>query len=81
MLLRVHEAAGLLRVSKWTVYRWVEEGKLQATKIGGNSLRIFQSSVEKLITQRKSVDHVQLDRNKVAPKDANRVAGRRRLRK
>ena len=32
LLLRVNEVAALLNVSRWTVYRWVEEGKLSATK-------------------------------------------------
>lgn len=48
-LLRVQEAAGLLRVSKWTIYRWVDEGRLRATKIGRGSLRIFRTSVNGLI--------------------------------
>lgn len=48
-LLRVHEAARLLKVSKWTVYRWIDEGLLEATKIGRGSLRIFRSSVAALI--------------------------------
>ena len=49
VLLRVQEAAKLLRVSKWTVYRWIEEGRLRATKIGGGSLRVFRTSVQGLI--------------------------------
>ena len=48
-LLRVKEAAQLLQVSKWTVYRWVDEGRLHATKIGGGSLRIFRVSVTALV--------------------------------
>lgn len=48
-LLRVHEAAALLRVSKWTIYRWIEEGRLRATKIGQGSLRVFRTSVMGLI--------------------------------
>jgi len=48
-LLRVHEAAALLRVSKWTIYRWIEEGRLRATKIGQGSLRVFRTSVTGLI--------------------------------
>lgn len=48
-LLRVQEAAALLRVSKWTIYRWIEEGRLRATKIGQGSLRIFRMSVNGLI--------------------------------
>ncbi len=41
-LLRVGEAAKRLNVSRWTIYRWVEEDRLKATKIGKGSLRIFQ---------------------------------------
>lgn len=48
-LLRVKEAAQLLQVSKWTVYRWIDEGRLEATKIGGGSLRIFRRSVAALV--------------------------------
>lgn len=48
-LLRVREAAQLLKVSKWTIYRWIDEGRLEATKIGGGSLRIFRLSVMALV--------------------------------
>ena len=48
-LLRVKEAAQLLQVSKWTIYRWIDEGRLNATKIGGGSLRIFRVSVTALV--------------------------------
>ena len=48
-LLRVKEAAQLLKVSKWTIYRWIDEGRLEATKIGGGSLRIFRLSVTSLV--------------------------------
>lgn len=48
-LLRVKEAAQLLHVSKWTIYRWIDEGRLEATKIGGGSLRIFRRSVTTLV--------------------------------
>lgn len=53
-LLRVHEAAKLLRVSKWTVYRWIEEGRLRATKIGRGSLRIFRVSLTALIDENRT---------------------------
>lgn len=49
VLLRVEEAARLLHVSRWTIYRWAYEGKLDATKIGKNTLRIFRDSVFALI--------------------------------
>jgi excisionase family DNA binding protein len=48
-LLRVQEASALLRVSKWTIYRWIEEGRLRGTKIGRGSLRIFRASLNGLI--------------------------------
>ncbi|MDD5559250.1 helix-turn-helix domain-containing protein [Candidatus Methylomirabilis sp.] len=52
-LLRVDEAAMLLSVSRWTIYRWVQEGRLEATKVGKGSLRIFQTSVARLIEQNR----------------------------
>ena len=55
-LLRVDEAATLLTVSRWTIYRWVQEGRLDATKIGKGSLRIFQTSVAALIDQNQTWD-------------------------
>jgi excisionase family DNA binding protein len=56
MLLRIQETAKLLRVSKWTIYRWIEEGRLSATKIGRGSLRVFQASVSRLIEEAR-IDH------------------------
>jgi excisionase family DNA binding protein len=53
-LLRVEEAAELLSVSRWTIYRWVEEGRLRGTKIGKGSLRIFRESVVGLIEHNES---------------------------
>lgn len=55
-LLWVNEAAMVLNVSRWTVYRWVEEGTLSATKIGNQSLRVFGNSVDKLISENRT-DH------------------------
>lgn len=52
-LLRVGEAAELLNVSRWTIYRWIEEGRLEATKIGKSSLRIFRRSVMTLVEQNR----------------------------
>lgn len=41
LLLRVDETAVLLNISQWIVCRWVEEGRLTATKIGKRSFRIL----------------------------------------
>lgn len=48
-LLRPEEVAAILSVSKWTIYRWVDEGRLRATKVGPGCLRIFMDSVEALV--------------------------------
>ncbi len=55
-LLRVEEAADALAVSRWTIYRWVEQGRLEGTKIGRGSLRIFRASIEKLVQQNRVDD-------------------------
>ncbi len=55
-LLRVNEAAELLNVSRWTIYRWVEDGKLSATKIGTQSLGVIAHSVDKLMLENRT-DH------------------------
>lgn len=48
-LLRVGEAAQILNVSRWTVYRWVEAGRLGGTRLGAGSLRILSDTVAALI--------------------------------
>jgi excisionase family DNA binding protein len=50
-LLRVDEAAAALNVSRWTIYRWVNEGRLRATRIGRGSLRVLRHSVAELIVR------------------------------
>ncbi|MFO0774702.1 MAG: helix-turn-helix domain-containing protein [Nitrospiraceae bacterium] len=52
-LLRVEDAAAQLCVSRWTIYRWVEEGRLHATKLGRGSLRIFTESVQDLVADNR----------------------------
>ena len=53
-LLRVGEAADVLAESRWTIYRWVEEGRLEGTKIGRGSLRVFRTSLERLVQNNKT---------------------------
>lgn len=48
------EAATLLNVSRWTIYRWVHDGRLEATKLTTGSLRIFHNSVLALIEQNRT---------------------------
>ena len=53
-LLRVGEAADVLAVSRWTIYRWVEEGRLEGTKIGRGSLMVFRTSLDRLVQNNKT---------------------------
>ncbi|NOU10985.1 MAG: excisionase family DNA-binding protein [Nitrospira sp.] len=53
-LLRVGEAAAVLSVSRWTIYRWVEEGRLRGTKIGKGGVRIVRDSITSLIEANQS---------------------------
>lgn len=55
-LLRVEEAAKVLAVSRWTIYRWVEQGRLEGAKIGRGSLRVFSRSIEQLVEQNRTED-------------------------
>lgn len=58
-LLRVGQAAQILNVSRWTIYRWIDEGRLEATKIGKGSLRVFSQSVKSLVEANRK-DHIWL---------------------
>ncbi len=48
-LLCVDKAAQMLNVSRWTVHRWVETGRLGGTRLGVGSLRIISETVAALI--------------------------------
>lgn len=50
-LLRVDEAARLLNVSRWTIYRWIQAGQLGGTRIGAGTLRVFSETVTALINR------------------------------
>lgn len=52
-LLRPDEAARMLNVSRWTIYRWVEDGRLEGTRVGPGSLRVFAESVDGLIQRNR----------------------------
>jgi excisionase family DNA binding protein len=45
----VPEAAELLRVSEWTIWKWLQTGKLQGSKIGGDRRVIRESELARLI--------------------------------
>ena len=48
-LLTINEVSEILSVSKFTVYRMLKDGEIQATKIRG-SIRIFGKSLEEVIS-------------------------------
>jgi excisionase family DNA binding protein len=52
-LVSPEEAARTFKVSKWTIYRWIKEGRLEATKISRGSLRIFRGSIHRLISEHR----------------------------
>jgi excisionase family DNA binding protein len=77
-LLRVKEAAQILKVSTWTIYRWIDESQLQATKIGRGSLRIFRDSVDRLVEANRTQRWETFDRRprRVVPLDSVRLGKR-----
>lgn len=49
-LLRIDETSELLQISRWTIYRWVNEGRLAGEKnTRTGTLRIRAESVDSLI--------------------------------
>jgi len=50
-LLRPTEVARYFAVSRSTIYRWFWEGRIQGVKLSGGSLRILESSMEKLVAE------------------------------
>lgn len=49
-LLSPQEFADLLSISRWTVYAWLQEGKIRSVKIG-RLVRIPESEVERLVQE------------------------------
>lgn len=48
-LLRPDEVAVYLNISRSTVYRWIEEGKLPAKKVGEKLIRIPRKALVNLV--------------------------------
>ena len=47
-LLTVEEAATILKVSKYTIKRWLKSGKLQGSKLGSNRWKVLAESCNQL---------------------------------
>lgn len=43
------EVCEILKVSKWTIYKWVKEGKIQYTRFPGNQLRFHEEELKRII--------------------------------
>ncbi len=50
-LLTVNEVAGLLRVSRMTVYRLIKEGQMPALRVG-RSYRLLEDDVDDYLSKR-----------------------------
>lgn len=50
------EVARLLRLSRWTIYRMVRNGELQAGRLPGGALRFSHDAVQDILRQGKDAD-------------------------
>ena len=48
-ILTIQEAAKILKVSKRTVYRWINDGDLKVARIGRKTYRVFESDLRKFV--------------------------------
>lgn len=54
-LLLPQEVAACFKTNPRNIYRWVKEGRLNAVKVAGRSIRIFRSDVEKILSETDNV--------------------------
>lgn len=48
-ILTIEDVAKRLKVSKRTVYRWVDDGDLKVARIGRKTYRVFYSDLKKFV--------------------------------
>ena len=48
-ILTIEEVSKILKVSKRTVYRWIDSGELRVARIGRKTYRVFESDLRKFI--------------------------------
>jgi len=48
-ILTIDEVAQVLKVSKRTVYRWIESGDLKTARLGRKTYRVFESDLRKFL--------------------------------
>lgn len=52
-LYTVSEAAKILRLSPFTVYKWISQGKIRVVKLGAKSYRIKIKEIDELLETKK----------------------------
>lgn len=53
-MLSVHQAKELLGISRWSVYKWIDRGWLEAVKLRNGTFRISKDSVMKALEGEKT---------------------------
>ncbi len=48
-ILTIQEVAKILKVSKRTVYRWIDDEDLKVARIGRKTYRVFESDLRKFV--------------------------------
>ncbi|HNY27682.1 MAG TPA: helix-turn-helix domain-containing protein [Candidatus Sumerlaeota bacterium] len=59
-LWRVYRVAKLLDVSRKRIYQMVQEGKLDAVRLGPRSMRITRDSIDRFVADGSHRNHVEL---------------------
>lgn len=57
-LLTASEVGARLRLSRRTIYRWAEEGRIPCIKVGGHALRFSLSAVRAWLGSRPGAESV-----------------------
>jgi len=55
-VLTVQEAAEYLKVSKFTIKRWLREGKLKGSKLAGNRWKVYKTGCDLLLHKGDNLD-------------------------
>lgn len=70
-LWRVYRVAKLLDVSRKRIYQMVQEGKLDAVRLGPRSMRITRDSIDRFVADGSRRNHVELGLD-IKPKSSPR---------
>ena len=79
-LWRVYRVAKLLDVSKKRIYQMVQEGKIDAVRLGPRSMRITRESIDQFISRGRKENRANLGLVEDARMGMRRMLGRRTTR-